>query len=72
VSIFAQEEIEPWMRVLDGDDGLPPLPKANYVLIRKQGGQMPCAAELGRLIVDEAGSWPSSSGGPERARLASV
>ena len=72
VSIFAQEEIEHWMRVLDGDDGLPPLPKANYVLIRKQGGQMPCAAELGRLIVDEAGSWPSSSGGPERARLASV
>lgn len=68
VSIFAKEEIEPWMAVLDGKDGLPPLPEARYVLISKHGEQMPCAAELGRLIVDEARFWPSMSV-PERARL---
>ncbi|TKT73368.1 LysR family transcriptional regulator [Afipia massiliensis] len=66
VSIFAQEEIEPWMTVLDANDGLPPLPEAKYVLISKQGDQMPCAAELGRLIVDEAGFWS------ERARMRQV
>ncbi|MFX4381321.1 hypothetical protein ABTA55_19320, partial [Acinetobacter baumannii] len=47
VSIFAKEEIEPWMVVLDESDGLPPLPEAKYVLIGKQGEQMPCTAELG-------------------------
>lgn len=72
VSIFSQEEIEPWMTVLDANDGLPPLPEAKYVLISKQGDQMPCAAELGRLIVDESRFWPNSSAGHERARLTSV
>ncbi len=72
VSIFSQEEIEPWMTVLDGNDGLPPLPEAKYVLISKQGDQMPCAAELGRLIVDESRFWPNSGGGTERARLTPV
>lgn len=72
VSIFAKEEIEPWMVVLDESDGLPPLPEAKYVLIGKQGEQMPCTAELGRLIVDEASFWPSASGGSERARLRSA
>ncbi len=68
VSIFAKEEIEPWMVVLDERDGLPPLPKAKYILIQKRGDQMPCVAELGRLIVDEAG-FSSSISMPERARL---
>ncbi|MES2600005.1 MAG: LysR family transcriptional regulator [Pseudomonadota bacterium] len=72
ISVFSQEEIEPWMTVLDGNDGLPPLPEAKYVLISKHGDQMPCTAELGRLIVDEAGFWPNSAGGPERARLTAV
>lgn len=71
VSIFAQEEIEPWMMVLDGNDGLPPLPEAKYVLISKHGDLMPCAAELGRLIVDEAGFWRNPSG-TERSRLTAV
>lgn len=72
VSIFAQEEIEPWMTVLDGSDGLPPLPEANYILIRKQGDQLPCATELGRLIVDEASLTPNVLATPERARLRPV
>lgn len=69
VSIFSREEIEPWMMVLGSNDGLPPLPEAKYVLISKDGDLMPCAAELGRLIVDESRFWPNSS---ERARLASA
>lgn len=71
ISIFAQEDIEPWMKILGADDGLPPLPEAKYILIHKRGDQMPCASELGRLIVEEAGFWPNAAG-PERARLKSV
>lgn len=69
VSIFAREEIEPWMVVLDESDGLPPLPKAKYVLIEKRGEQMPCTSELGRMILDEAGlsSYPIAGLTPNRA-----
>ena len=69
VSIFAKEEIEPWMVVLDESDGLPSLPKAKYVLIQKRGEEMPCSVELSRLIVDEASLSPGVTAAPERSRL---
>lgn len=72
VSIFAKEEIEPWMVVLDENDGLPPLPKAKYLLIQKRGDRMPCTSELGRLIVEEASLSHGVTALPERARLRPV
>lgn len=69
ISIFAKEEIEPWMVVLDENDGLPPLPKAKYLLIQKRGDRMPCTSELGRLIVEEASLSHGVTALPERARL---
>lgn len=72
ISIFAREDIGPGMKILDSDDGLPPLPEAKYILLHKRGDHMPCASELGRLIVDEASLWSNSIARPEQARLRSV
>lgn len=56
ISMVAREEVEPGMRIIDGQYGLPPLPKAEFVLMWRPGERMPCASELGRLIVEGAGA----------------
>jgi DNA-binding transcriptional LysR family regulator len=52
VTILTRDEIEPGMRIVDGEYGLPPLPTADFSLICGAGGKTPAAKEFGRLILD--------------------
>ncbi|KAF1041660.1 MAG: HTH-type transcriptional regulator YofA [Herbaspirillum frisingense] len=50
VSILPRENIEPGMRIVDGQYGLPPLPKANFSLIWSARGKTPATLAFGELI----------------------
>src|SRR3569833_675326 len=52
VTVLTLEDLEPGMRVVDGQFGLPFLPKAEFTLISGVGGRTPAAHEFGRLILD--------------------
>lgn len=58
-SMIARDEIEPGMKILDGRHGLPPLPEVEFALIWRPGTTLPCARELGRLIVESADAAPA-------------
>ena len=52
VAVLTREDIEPGMRVLDGDYGLPALPGADFVLIRGHGAASPAARAFGEMLVE--------------------
>ena len=52
-SNIAHDDLEPGMKILDGH-GLPPLPEVEFSLIWRSGAVMPCARELGRLVIEAA------------------
>jgi DNA-binding transcriptional LysR family regulator len=52
VTALTRDELEPGMRIVDGEYGLPPLPTADFSLICGIGGKTPAAKEFGRLILD--------------------
>lgn len=45
-------DLKPGMRVLDGQYGLPPLPKADFTLIWSSGDKTLAAREFGHLLVN--------------------
>jgi DNA-binding transcriptional LysR family regulator len=51
VSVLTGDELEPGMKIVDGKYGLPPLPKAYFMLIWSIRGKTPAALEFGKLIV---------------------
>ena len=51
VSVLTRDELEPGMKVIDGNYGLSPLAPANFTLIWSVRGKTPAALELGKLIV---------------------
>ncbi|GFZ89451.1 LysR family transcriptional regulator [Dyella caseinilytica] len=51
-TVLTRDELEPGMRIVDGEYGLPPLPTADFSLICGAGGKTPAAREFGRLILD--------------------
>ena len=50
VTVLAREDVEPGMKILDGQYGLPPLSKADFSLVWSAGGKTPAAMELGRMM----------------------
>lgn len=54
ISMVAREDVCAGMKIVDGQYGLPPLPRAAFVLMWRPGERLPCAGELGRLIVEGA------------------
>lgn len=52
VTVLTHDELEPGMRIVDGECGLPALPIADFSLICGVGGKTPAAKEFGRLILD--------------------
>lgn len=67
VTVFTHDDLEPGMRIVDGQYGLPVLPKAHFTLIWSEGGKTAAAREFGRLILD----LPDLDQAPSRARRAS-
>jgi DNA-binding transcriptional LysR family regulator len=52
VSVLTREELEPGMKVVDGEYGLPPLPSADFTLIWNAGDKAPAALEFGQMILN--------------------
>ena len=50
VTVLAREDVEPGMKILDGQYGLPSLSKADFSLVWSAGGKTPAAMELGRMM----------------------
>jgi DNA-binding transcriptional LysR family regulator len=52
VAVLTRSDVEPGMRVLDGDYGLPGLPSADFMLIRSRGAASPAAHAFGQMITE--------------------
>lgn len=64
VTVLTRDDLEPGMRIVDGEYGLPALPKAHFTLIWSEGGKTPAAREFGRLILN----MPDLAEAPSRTR----
>jgi DNA-binding transcriptional LysR family regulator len=65
ISVLTLGELEPGMKVVDGEYGLPPLPHANFTLIWSAGGKTPAALEFGQLIQSMSKSPIRTAKGPK-------
>ncbi|WP_266157673.1 LysR family transcriptional regulator [Dyella silvatica] len=52
VTVLTRDDLEPGMKIVDGQFGLPPLPQADFTLICGKGGKTPAAREFGELILN--------------------
>lgn len=52
MTVMTRDDLEPGMKILDGQYGLPPLPTAVFSLIWSEEGQTPATREFGQLVVD--------------------
>lgn len=52
VAVLMRGDVEPGMRILDGQYGLPELPSADFVLIQSRGAASPAARAFGRMLVE--------------------
>ncbi|WP_223621753.1 LysR family transcriptional regulator [Lysobacter sp. ESA13C] len=51
ITVMVEDDVVPGMRIVDGEYGLPPLPLAQFVLLRRPGGCTPAVAEFGKLVL---------------------
>ncbi|KQZ69551.1 LysR family transcriptional regulator [Sphingopyxis sp. Root214] len=51
VAVLIRSDVEPGLRVLDGNYGLPALPGADFMLIRRGGPASPAALAFGQMLV---------------------
>jgi DNA-binding transcriptional LysR family regulator len=52
VTVLTSEELEPGMRIVDGEYGLPKLPATYFTLLWSATGKTPAATEFGRMLLD--------------------
>ncbi len=52
VTVLSRADVEPGMKIVDGQCGLPPLPDVDFMLIWSAGGKTPAAQAFGQLILD--------------------
>jgi DNA-binding transcriptional LysR family regulator len=55
ITALTREEVEPGMRIVDGQYGLPRLPSGNFTLVWSANGKTPAAQAFGQMIVDIGG-----------------
>lgn len=60
VTALTRDEVEPGMKILDGQYGLPPLPNANFTLIWSASGKTSAAQAFGEMIL-EMGQVPATA-----------
>jgi DNA-binding transcriptional LysR family regulator len=58
VAVLTRSDVEPGMRVLDGEYSLPSLPSADFMLIRSRGAASPAARAFGDMISESEASTP--------------
>lgn len=63
-AVQMQNDLKPGMRVVDGQYGLPSLPKAEFTLISRAGSSSPAVDEFAGMLL----SLPKEPGLPERLR----
>lgn len=66
IAVLTHDDLEPGMRVMDGEYGLPPLPGADFLLIRGEHGATPAAEAFAALVLEMAESLPVSPGRQRR------
>jgi DNA-binding transcriptional LysR family regulator len=52
ISVLTREELEPGMRIVDGEYGLPKLPVTYFTLLWSATGKTSAATEFGRMLLD--------------------
>jgi DNA-binding transcriptional LysR family regulator len=52
VTVLTREDVEPWMKIVDGRYGLPGLPSVDFSLIWSETGRTECACRFGQLILE--------------------
>ncbi|AMP05028.1 LysR family transcriptional regulator [Collimonas pratensis] len=52
ITVLTSDDLEPGMKIVDGQYGLPLLPSADFSLIWSDGGKTLAACEFGQLILD--------------------
>ena len=52
ITVLTREDVEPGMKIVDGQYGLPPLPKVNFALVWGQSGQTLAAREFAQMILN--------------------
>jgi DNA-binding transcriptional LysR family regulator len=52
ITVLTRDDLEPGMKIVDGQYGLPTLPQADFTLICGEGGKTPAAREFGQLILN--------------------
>ncbi|SFR88470.1 DNA-binding transcriptional regulator, LysR family [Dyella sp. OK004] len=55
VTVMTREDVEPGMKIIDGNYGLPALSEAEFILVWGAGGKTPAAVEFGKLITQMPG-----------------
>jgi DNA-binding transcriptional LysR family regulator len=72
VTVLTRDDLEPGMKILDGEHGLPPLPPVEFSLAWSKGEPTPATREFARLIVDmsEPSTHARPGAGRPRARRA--
>lgn len=51
-AVLTRDDVEPGMRVLDGEYGLPALPGADFMLIRSRSAASPAARAFGEMLAE--------------------
>jgi DNA-binding transcriptional LysR family regulator len=69
VTVLTLDSLEPGMKVVDGDHGLPPLPRVDFRLAWSREEPTPAVREFARLIVDMAKPPASQRSGRRRRTL---
>jgi DNA-binding transcriptional LysR family regulator len=69
VTVLTRDSLEPGMKVVDGEHGLPPLPRVDFSLAWSKGEPTPAVREFARLIVDMAKPPARQRSAPRRRTL---
>ncbi|MGO1001160.1 LysR family transcriptional regulator [Lysobacter sp. CA196] len=51
ITVMVEDDVLPGMRIVDGEYGLPSLPPAEFILLRRPGACTPAVAEFGKLVL---------------------
>ena len=71
-AVLMREDIEPGMRVIDGEYGLPALPDADFMLIWSNGGKSQAAHAFGQMLMAMEVSPSVVAGAPMAAAIDAV
>lgn len=61
ITVMVEDDVEPGMRIIDGQYGLPPLSDAEFVLIQGEGERSEAVREFAKMICDLPDSVPNPS-----------